>query len=154
MAALSRDQLFRPTLGYSRQPTVSAACRRNLAAQRVRSSAEATLVAAKTEAVHSLSSDTYESFIAANDLVLVDYYTDWCGPCKMIAPYLEEMAQQLPQLKFAKLNCSSDPAAKKIAIAQGIKALPTFHMFRNSERVGILVGGKPQQLRKFVEEYL
>jgi len=57
-------------------------------------------------------------------------------------------------MKFAKLNCTTEPSAKKIAMAQGIKALPTFHVFRNSERVGVFVGGKPSQLRKFIEEHI
>lgn len=72
----------------------------------------------------------------------------------MIAPYFEEMAQQIPQIKFAKLNCTSDNAAKKIAMSQSVKALPTFHMFRGGEKVASFVGGKPQQLRKFIDEYL
>lgn len=72
----------------------------------------------------------------------------------MIAPHYEEMAQQIPQVKFAKLNCTTDSAAKKIAMAQSVKALPTFHIFKGGERVGVFVGGKPNQLRKFVEEYV
>jgi thioredoxin 1 len=72
----------------------------------------------------------------------------------MIAPHLEQMAQELPAMKFAKLNCTTETSAKKIAMAQGIKALPTFHVFRNSERVGVFVGGKPSQLRKFIEEHI
>lgn len=113
----------------------------------------ATAVAVETaSAVHVLSSESYESFIASNELVLVDYYTDWCGPCKMIAPHLEVMAQEMPAIKFAKLNCTTDASAKKIAMSQGIKALPTFHLFRGGEKVGVFVGGKPQQLKKFLQE--
>jgi thioredoxin 1 len=105
-----------------------------------------------TSSVVSLSSDEYDEFIAQNELVLVDYYTDWCGPCKMIAPHLEEMANEMPNVKFAKLNCTTDPDAKKIAMSQGIKALPTFHLFRKNEKVGTFVGGKHSALRKFLDE--
>jgi thioredoxin-like negative regulator of GroEL len=49
---------------------------------------------------------------------------------------------------------TSDAAAKRIAMAQGVKALPTFHLFRKAERVGVFVGGKPQALRKFLSEQL
>jgi thioredoxin-like negative regulator of GroEL len=66
----------------------------------------------------------------------------------------EEMAVEMPHVKFAKLDCTTDVGAKKIAMAQGIKALPTFHLFRNNERVGVFVGGKPQALRKFLSEQL
>jgi thioredoxin 1 len=121
-------------------------------------SAPAQTTAAPAEAkpsnspVVSLSSDEYDEFLASNELVLVDYYTDWCGPCKMIAPHLEEMATEMPNVKFAKLNCTTDANAKKIAMSAGIKALPTFHLFRNNEKVGTFVGGKPTALRKFLNE--
>jgi len=58
----------------------------------------------------------------------------------------------MPNVKFAKLNCTTDTNAKKIAMAQGIKALPTFHFFKNNARVGVFVGGKPSALRKFLAE--
>lgn len=77
-----------------------------------------------------------------------------CPRLQIIAPYFEEMAQQIPQIKFAKLNCTSDNAAKKIAMSHSVKALPTFHMFKHGEKVASFVGGKPQQLRRFIEEYL
>jgi thioredoxin-like negative regulator of GroEL len=66
----------------------------------------------------------------------------------------EEMAAEMTGIKFAKLNCTTDAAAKKIAMAQGVKALPTFHFFRKNERVGVFVGGKPAALRKFLTEQL
>ncbi|KAF6263311.1 hypothetical protein COO60DRAFT_1635329 [Scenedesmus sp. NREL 46B-D3] len=71
---------------------------------------------------------------------------------QIIAPHLEVMAQEMPAIKFAKLNCTTDANAKKIAMSQGIKALPTFHLFRGGEKVGVFVGGKPQQLKKFLQE--
>lgn len=77
----------------------------------------------------------------------------WLATLQMIAPHLEVMAQEISHVKFGKLNCTTDAAAKKIAMAQGIKALPTFHMFRGGERIGVFVGGKPQQLKKFIEEH-
>lgn len=64
----------------------------------------------------------------------------------------EEMANEMPNVKFAKLNCTTDPNAKKIAMSQGIKALPTFHLFKKNEKVGTFVGGKPSALRKFLDE--
>lgn len=58
----------------------------------------------------------------------------------------------MPNVKFAKLNCTTDANAKKIAMSAGIKALPTFHLFRNNEKVGTFVGGKPTALRQFLNE--
>eukprot|EP00878_Enallax_costatus_P047136 GHUV01057540.1.p1 GENE.GHUV01057540.1~~GHUV01057540.1.p1 ORF type:complete len:174 (+),score=42.42 GHUV01057540.1:51-524(+) len=153
--ALAMRQISIEKLTYSRSVPVVTSSRR-LA---VRVSAALPLNAAVTSveletasAVHTLSSESYRTFIASNELVLVDYYTDWCGPCKIIAPHLEVMAQEMPAIKFAKLNCTTVANAKKIAMSQGIKALPTFHLFRGGEKVGVFVGGKPQQLKKFLLE--
>lgn len=66
----------------------------------------------------------------------------------------EEMAAEMPNVKFVKLDCTTDPAAKKIAMGLGIKALPTFNLYKNNEKVGTFVGGKPTGLRKFLDEQL
>lgn len=66
----------------------------------------------------------------------------------------EEMASEMPNVKFVKLDCTTDPAAKKIAMGLGIKALPTFNLYKNNEKVGTFVGGKPTGLRKFLDEQL
>eukprot|EP00878_Enallax_costatus_P000733 GHUV01000846.1.p1 GENE.GHUV01000846.1~~GHUV01000846.1.p1 ORF type:complete len:152 (+),score=25.84 GHUV01000846.1:87-542(+) len=151
MALLAKQNIMaRPAFGSAAIPRIAAPTSIRMVA---RSAASELLVETKT-AVHILSGDSFESFITSNDTVLVDYYTEWCGPCKIIAPHFEEMAQQIPQIKFAKLNCTTDNAAKKIAMSQKVKALPTFHLFRGGERVAAFVGGKPNQLRKFVEEHL
>lgn len=60
----------------------------------------------------------------------------------------------MPNVKFVKLDCTTDPAAKKIAMGLGIKALPTFNLYKNNEKVGTFVGGKPTGLRKFLDEQL
>lgn len=141
----------------SARPQAPSAARIAVVQQRPRVVlARSASVSVSTEGkVVALSSGEYEEFLAAHadSTVIVDYYTDWCGPCKMIAPHLEEMAAEMTHVKFAKLNCTTDPAAKKIAMAQGIKALPTFHLFKKGERAATFVGGKPQQLRKFLEEH-
>lgn len=81
-------------------------------------------------------------------------YVCVCGRARVgVTCTQEEMAAEMTHVKFAKLNCTTDPAAKKIAMAQGIKALPTFHLFKNGEKAATFVGGKPQQLRKFLEEH-
>lgn len=106
--------------------------------------------------VTELTIETWEAFMdnAGEHHVLVDFYTDWCGPCKLISPELEKFSQQYQghPIKFAKFNCGTQD--KRFAIEKGIKALPTFHMYRGNEKQGEFVGAKPVALRKFVEQHI
>lgn len=75
---------------------------------------------------------------AGNDLVVVDFYATWCGPCKAISPKIEELAQQLRgRVQFLKVDVDDDP---DIAQQLEITAMPTFVFFRNSVEVGRVVG--------------
>merc|ERR1719273_153522 len=65
---------------------------------------------------------------AESKLVVVDYYADWCGPCKMIAPEFENMAKVNKNCMFLKVNVDK---CNQLAAQQGVKAMPTFQFFRN-----------------------
>lgn len=79
-----------------------------------------------------LTDETFETAITDNDIVLVDYWADWCGPCKQFAPIFEASAEQHPDVVHAKLDTE---AQRGIAAAAGITAIPTLMAFRD----GILV---------------
>lgn len=72
----------------------------------------------------------------AHDLVLVDFYADWCGPCKMLAPILEELAGETPAA-IAKVDTDAHPA---LAQQYGVQGLPTLLLFADGEPVERLVG--------------
>ncbi len=75
--------------------------------------------------------------------VVVDFWAEWCGPCRMIAPALEEIAGQLgDKVKIVKLNVDENP---KTAAKYGIMSIPTLMMFKNGEIASRQVGAAPKQ---------
>ena len=76
--------------------------------------------------------------------VLVDYWAEWCGPCKMIAPILEEVAKEYGgKLKVAKLNIDENP---KTPGEYGIRGIPTLILFKGGKMVDQLVGNQPKEV--------
>lgn len=79
-----------------------------------------------------LNSTTFESTVAADGIVLVDWWASWCGPCKRFAPVFEAAAEQHPDIVFAKVDTENN---QQLAGAAGIMSIPTLMAFRD----GILV---------------
>jgi thioredoxin 1 len=94
--------------------------------------------------VGKVSDNTFESeVIKANGPVVVDFWAEWCGPCKMIAPALEEIAKSLgDKVKILKLNVDENPAT---ATKYGIMSIPTLMIFKNGEMASRQVGAAPRQ---------
>ena len=75
--------------------------------------------------------------------VLVDFWATWCGPCKMLAPTIAEIAQELEgQVRVCKLDVDD---AREIAVEYGISSIPTVLLFRNGKVAGISVGFVPKE---------
>jgi len=101
-----------------------------------------------------LSDDSFEEEVLKNDVpVLVDYWAEWCGPCKMIAPILDEIASEYgDKIKVAKLNIddNSDTPPK-----YGIRGIPTLMLFKNGSVEATKVGAvSKSQLSAFIDQHL
>jgi len=92
-----------------------------------------------------------DEVIKADTPVLVDFWADWCAPCKMIAPIVEELATEYDgSVRFAKLDVDSNP---KTATTYGVRGIPTLLIFDDGKPVGQVVGAVPKSvLKKRIEE--
>ena len=99
-------------------------------------------------AVH-VDEKSFQAEVLNSDVpVLVDFWAEWCGPCKMIAPVIDELAQELQgKLKVAKVNVDE---AQELAMQYSVMSIPTLLVFKKGEVVSQIVGamGKPQLLNK------
>ena len=93
-------------------------------------------------AVVKLTTETFDQeVLQAGQTVLVDFYADWCGPCKMMAPVVEELAGEEPGVKVCKINIDEEMA---IAQRYGVMSIPTFIAFKSGEVAGKQVGALPK----------
>lgn len=95
-------------------------------------------------AITHLSDATFDEEIGgSSEPVLVDFWAEWCGPCKMIAPVLEEIASENPDsIKIAKLNVDE---AQGVARRFEVMSIPTLILFKDGQPVKRMVGAKPKQ---------
>ena len=92
--------------------------------------------------VMELTSLNFNQEISSNDLLLVDFWAEWCGPCKSMHPIFTRMAKKYKQVRFARVNVDN---AQDIAMKYGVQSIPTFIMFKNGEIANQMVGavGEP-----------
>ncbi|PZV09146.1 MAG: thioredoxin [Leptolyngbya sp.] len=105
-------------------------------------------------AVASITQETFQAEVLKSDVpVLVDFWAPWCGPCRMVASVVDEVAQQYDgQLKVVKVNTDEQPG---IASHYGIRSIPTLMVFMNGEKMEQVVGAVSQAtLSKAVEPFL
>ena len=105
-----------------------------------------------SENIIHVSDESFEQEVLQSDKpVLIDYWAEWCGPCKMIAPVLEEVASEYSdKIRVAKLNIDDNPATPP---KYGIRGIPTLMLFQNGEGEATKAGAVSKaQLTAFLDE--
>ncbi len=100
-----------------------------------------------------LTDSDFSDFIKKYPVVVIDAYTVWCGPCKMMAPVIDELAREFAgKIAFGKLDVDANP---QTAAQFGIMSIPTLLFFKNGEYADTMVGfGGKEPLKKKIEEML
>lgn len=92
--------------------------------------------------VADLDSSNFDQIVSLHNLVLVDFWAEWCGPCKMMHPVFSRMAKKYRHIKFARVNVDH---SQDIAMRFGVQSIPTFIMFKDGQAVDRMIGaiGEP-----------
>jgi len=103
--------------------------------------------------VTDISDSEFRDFLEKNNLVLVDFFAEWCGPCHMVSPAIEKLSEEIESVAFAKINVDQN---KQTPGKFGILSIPTLLIFKEGKLVDRLTGALPKQaieerLRKFLD---
>lgn len=101
--------------------------------------------------VEHLNKDNFDDEVIKFDgRVLVDFWAEWCGPCMMLGPIVEEVSEEIDDVKFCKVNCDE---AREIALEYGIMSIPTLLLFENGELKDQAIGYmEKDELTAFVNQ--
>lgn len=102
--------------------------------------------------VIEVTDSTFSQHLNDNQVMIVDLWASWCGPCKMIAPLIDQLSEQFEdRVQFVKANIDETTIASRY----DVRGIPTLIAFKNGERVGTIVGAQSRaSLTKFVESVL
>lgn len=100
--------------------------------------------------MQQINKQQFEKLTNGKDIVVVDFFATWCGPCKMMHPVLEEAEKLYPKVKFAQVNIDAE---EELAITQGVRAVPTFIAYKGGNKIGQTMGYTPlEEFAEFIED--
>lgn len=91
--------------------------------------------------VLKITKDNFDLLTNSDKKVLVDFYADWCGPCRMVSPFVEEIAQENPQYLVAKINVDDEP---ELASRFGVSSIPMLVVLKDGKVINQSVGARPK----------
>lgn len=95
----------------------------------------------KNMSVLSVNKNNFNEIKNSNKTVLLDFYADWCGPCRMVSPLVDEIAEENPQYIVGKINVDSEP---ELAQAFGVMSIPMLAVMKDGKIVNQAVGARPK----------
>ena len=98
------------------------------------------------------TADFEKEVMAEKGLVLVDFYADWCMPCKMLSPILEELSEEIDDVKIVKVNTDRN---QELASSFGIMSIPTLLFVKDGKVIDTMVGMRPkEELERVIKSYI
>jgi thioredoxin 1 len=97
---------------------------------------------------------SFDKTVSSNKMVVIDYSTTWCGPCKVIAPKFDELSGKYPQAIFAKVIGDASPEASKLMKREGVRSVPSFHYFVNGEKVDVVNGANAEAIEAAITKHV
>jgi thioredoxin 1 len=112
------------------------------------------IMESKSEKVIPVTTKSWDTDVINSDLpVLVDFWAEWCGPCRMVGPAVEQLSQTMhDKIKVAKLNVDEN---QEIAMKYGIQSIPSLLLFKGGKEIARTIGAAPKEAyQKFIEQSL
>ncbi len=89
-----------------------------------------------------VTKENFEQIKNSNNTVLLDFYAEWCGPCRMVSPIVDEIAEENPQLLVGKINVDEEP---ELAQAFSVSSIPMLVVMKNGKIINQSLGARPKQ---------
>ncbi len=97
-----------------------------------------------------VNESNFDTEVLKADKAIVDFWAEWCGPCKILGPRFDELSKEMKDIRFCKLNVDDN---QQVAAKYGVRSIPTLLMFKNGKPAGTIIGALPKEsLKEKVEQ--